>query len=197
MTSFTYTSNVPDGPNDPSEDQPIMEVNNNSAEDIWDVDHVGFNLNFGGTHNVVRLNQLSVAPTLQAASQSALFQRNVKGATELFYRYGNSTQNVYQVTDYGPTVAVNGESNMFGPVRVKWGQITPIMPATKIANGQQVNFINNFATAVYSVIITGETSSTDDKTINVTSGSVSLSGFTVITSGTSSFTKLYWVAIGS
>jgi len=43
MTSFTYTTGVPNPPNDPSNDVPLMQTNTNSILSIIAVDHVGFN----------------------------------------------------------------------------------------------------------------------------------------------------------
>jgi hypothetical protein len=50
MTDHTYTLNIPNSANNPSFDQPNMEVNNNSAAAIWLDDHYGFGDDNGGLH---------------------------------------------------------------------------------------------------------------------------------------------------
>jgi len=71
-TSFTYTENIPHFNHNPSDDQPIMEVNNNSNLLIWEVDHIGFNSTgsgfpgaSGGQHLQVTFNSKTTqsAPT--------------------------------------------------------------------------------------------------------------------------------------
>ncbi len=53
MTMFTYIRDIPATPNDPSVDQPKMQINNNSIDDILEVDHVSFETANGGTHKKV------------------------------------------------------------------------------------------------------------------------------------------------
>ncbi len=50
MTLFTYNNAVPDPNNDPSNDVTPMLSNAIKIAEIWDVDHVGFNVDEGGTH---------------------------------------------------------------------------------------------------------------------------------------------------
>lgn len=52
----TYNLDIPDGPNNPSNDQPKMKTNTNAIQTLVAVDHVGFNTNgllpngIGGQH---------------------------------------------------------------------------------------------------------------------------------------------------
>jgi hypothetical protein len=43
MTSFTFDTTVPSGPNNPSNDQPVMQSNNVSSLNILAVDHITYN----------------------------------------------------------------------------------------------------------------------------------------------------------
>lgn len=204
MSAFTFTSNVPDGPNDPSEDQPIMEVNNNSIEDIWDVDHVGFNLNQGGTHNVVRLNQQTVNPTL-IATQGVLFQKIVSGNTELFYKYGSAPQNTFQVTNNGAVAADIGVSSLLGPeaapLRIQWGFIGSLSATTS----GSVVFASPFSTNCYVVsptVFFNTTFPGDSRTVTTqrkTGVSPSTTGFNwrYVTTSSEADQGFYWIAIGS
>ena len=59
MTTFNYNRNIPNAPNNPSSDQPLMQINTNSIEDLLDVDHFSFGETNGGTHKQVQLiNQI-------------------------------------------------------------------------------------------------------------------------------------------
>ena len=42
MTTFSYYPNIPNAPDNPSYDQPLMQVNSQSINSIWSVDHVTF-----------------------------------------------------------------------------------------------------------------------------------------------------------
>ena len=66
MTNFTAVQDIPDAPNNPSSDQPNMKTNTNSMISIWDVDHIGFNVSNGGTHEQVSFYQ-NVAGALGTA----------------------------------------------------------------------------------------------------------------------------------
>ena len=48
--SISYNLNIPNGPDNPSTDQPNMKTNTNSISSFVAVDHVGFNSSSGGTH---------------------------------------------------------------------------------------------------------------------------------------------------
>jgi hypothetical protein len=51
MPNFVYNRDIPDAPNNPSDDQPDMKDNTNSTDDLIDEDHYSFNDNNGGLHN--------------------------------------------------------------------------------------------------------------------------------------------------
>lgn len=73
--SFSYTENIPHAPNNPSNDQPKMEVNNNSNFLIWDVDHIGFNANYGGTHQFVTMINTPnfISPAAPSGQSSVIY----------------------------------------------------------------------------------------------------------------------------
>lgn len=60
MSFQTYTTGIPDAPNNPSTDQPNMKVNNDSNSAIWLEDHYGFNDNLGGEHKQVTYSKLNI-----------------------------------------------------------------------------------------------------------------------------------------
>ncbi len=50
MTNVIYNRDIPDGPNNPSQDQPKMKTNTNSLDSLISIDHIGFGNNQGGYH---------------------------------------------------------------------------------------------------------------------------------------------------
>ena len=54
--NVTYNNAIPNAPNNPSVDQPKMQTNTDSIDQIIGVDHVSFNTNDGGWHKQVTFN---------------------------------------------------------------------------------------------------------------------------------------------
>jgi len=50
MTLIAFNQNIPNPPNNPSSDVPLMQSNTNSEFSIWAVDHFTFNNNNSGWH---------------------------------------------------------------------------------------------------------------------------------------------------
>lgn len=99
MSAISYNLNIPDGPNNPSDDQPLMKINTNAIDTILAVDHVSFNANNGGTHDQVTFSSENT-PAAQTDPQSVAFTAQAstltptKGSSsniaQLFYRNFNS-----------------------------------------------------------------------------------------------------------
>jgi hypothetical protein len=102
-----YNLNIPDGPNNPSDDQPLMKENTNSIQTLISVDHVGFNSSgnppngVGGHHLQVSFDGKNV-PGTQTDPQSVLYTNNIAAPgtyntasastiSELFYLNQNGT----------------------------------------------------------------------------------------------------------
>jgi hypothetical protein len=64
VNNFTYIRDIPDGPNNPSNDQPNMKTNNNSIESTIKMDHVGFNKDNSGYHTIIHQVRQTVDPAL-------------------------------------------------------------------------------------------------------------------------------------
>ena len=65
MGTFVYTTGIPAGSNNPSNDQPDMQTNTNSISSLIAIDHVGFNdaSAQGGWHTQVHFNTTSTQAT--------------------------------------------------------------------------------------------------------------------------------------
>lgn len=196
MPTFTYNNGIPSAPNNPSDDQPKMRTNTNSIDSIIDVDHYSFESSGSrdGHHKHVHL--YNEAPPALDGANAVFFSQSITsdGNTNAWPIWRNIAGNWPIMRDF-PIGLPTGQAWIPGGILLKWG-VFDAAPGT-IANGQAIGFISAFSTAVFTVLITGETASTNDKTINVTAGSLGLGGFTVITSGTSAFNKLYYLAIGN
>lgn len=96
MPNFDYNRDIPDGPNNPSADQPRMKTNTNSTDDIIDVDHYSFGENNGGLHRYVRM-PIGAFPTTQN-NQASLYTDS-DGETQIFGTSDNGAKE-YQLTRF-------------------------------------------------------------------------------------------------
>src|ERR1041385_3031271 len=125
--SFTYNRDIPDGPNNPSVDQPKMKTNTNSTDDLIAVDHVSFNLSSGGYHTVIH-------QTLQGSDPAAIpsinqmyskdYTPDTTGGTadtQLFSMTGDGI--ISQLSGYQTTDIRNGWQ-WIGGILLQWGCVT-------------------------------------------------------------------------
>jgi len=87
---LTYTLNIPDAPNNPSNDQPNMKTNTNSISDIIDVDHYTFDKTPSGKHRQVTLAGKNVAG-VQADPASTIYSDSGIANTVAELRYRNQS----------------------------------------------------------------------------------------------------------
>lgn len=93
MTNFNYTRNIPNPPNNPSQDVPNMQINTNSVDDLINVDHFSFLQSNGGSHRHVQLSEVAgAAPPagLIGLGFETLYSQVVSGSGELFFTRGAS-----------------------------------------------------------------------------------------------------------
>ena len=118
--SFSYNQNIPDGPNNPSADQPLMKINTNSIFNIIAVDHIGFNSTPGGYHNIIHFNDQGATTPPQVLGVGQLFTKTVGSDQELFYESGNAV--VTQLTGASPpSPGTNGYVYLSGGILLQWG----------------------------------------------------------------------------
>ncbi len=116
MPNFTYIRDIPDGPHNPSVDQPDMKINTNSIDDLITQDHYGFNaagLNFSGYHKQVHMPILAAIPAVTFANQGTLYTKTaistgVATESDLFYTPDAST------IEYQLTRTITAQSAKFG-----------------------------------------------------------------------------------
>lgn len=125
MTNFSYNTGVPNAPNNPSIDQPVMLNNTQSIDGILDVDLVGFNADDGGTHKQVTFSSNNVptlpTPTAGGNNIGILFTNTVGSGTvdQLFYYAGTAAQSSSQ---YVNSASTNGSTFLLGGIIMKWAR---------------------------------------------------------------------------
>lgn len=203
MPLFSYNNDIPDAPNNPSNDQPKMKVNTNSIDSIIDVDHYSFETNSDGWHKQVTLPQLGAAPTT-VVGQLALYSKAVNplGSTGLFMIRQGVAGTEVQLTSAkitAPVALTNGYTFLPGDILIQWGS-TAISAAgsftTVLFATSNVNFPNNCFNVVLTMI-NNQGASPSANSVFVKSGSVSTTGFQITNTSSSATQSAYWVAIGN
>jgi len=193
MPTFDYNLNIPNGPNNPSADQPLMQTNTNSIDSIIGVDHYTFESASGndGFHQKVTLPSASI-PT-SAAGQVVLFGGTLpSGTSAVFYSHDNSGTGPFNITNIDPVVSPNGYSSLIGNMLIQWGQVNN--PGTS----GNVVFPQAFLAAnpPFTIQLTLQRSSAGQiATVDNTSPPTNV-GFSYLTSSTGS-NVLYWLVIGT
>lgn len=95
MPTFSYNLNIPAGPNNPSNDQPLMQTNTNSINSIIGVDHFSFGTGKDGFHQQVTLPVGGIPSS--SINQGVLFTQNTTPGSALFATFDN-TGHSYQLT---------------------------------------------------------------------------------------------------
>lgn len=192
MPNFTYNRGIPDGPDNPSDDQPNMKINTDSVDDLIAQDHVSFNTNEGGKHKFTHLLTQGSNPAVSSI-EGVVFTKVVSSNTELFFRYGSAPQNTFQLTNDGAVAANNGRSSLIGPeanpIMIQWGRV--VNPGTS----GTVSFLA-FSNPPYIIQLTLQRSSAGQSATVDNATPPTSSGFNYLTSSGGS-NILYWLVIGN
>ncbi len=183
MPNLGYTLGIPDGPNNPSEDQPDMKINNDSNASIWNVDHFGFNNNNGGYHSDIHLVTQNDPVNFAGGVQLYAKLDATTNIPVLFSKAGNgAVVQMYLSNLTNPGYSwVSGFLIQFGTTTVA-GAVVFAIPFTTIVNVQ------------ITPIVVGATTSK----IIAYAASVTTTGFTISVNGTGVTTgyNFYWMAMG-
>lgn len=221
MPNFNYTRDIPDGPDNPSDDQPPMKENTNSTDSIIKEDHYGFNDNNGGLHKQTRMPILAAQPLGLPADGGTLYVKDAETTLgtnrgQLFFATDNvaAASNEFQITRAIPLYF-----STFGTIAPY--TVGPFPPATFTANSGwtflpgglilqygtyskigalggagAITFPFNFSSAVFNVTLTLQRSASGTNPHDVyLVGNPSTSGFIFASNSTGS-DILYWTAIG-
>lgn len=144
MPLFVYNRNIPDGPNNPSVDQPDMETNTNSTDDLIDVDHFSFNDANGGLHRQVNFVNES-SPTL--LGDSVIYSTTNSPLARAVPFIKNSVFDGPMISGLGFGLGPSGYTSLLGGVIIQWGFVNaPVPPFFTNATFGNVNFPVTFPT---------------------------------------------------
>lgn len=143
MTLNAFTIGIPDGPNNPSQDQPKMKINNDSIERIIREDHYGFNDNLGGYHNVIHQPEVlaNIAP-VAILGIGQTYVKTIAGDQELFYKSGGDVETQLTAGPGKVVAAVNFSA--LGAVIILGNTIN----VTSVVRNSIGNYTVNFTTAL-------------------------------------------------
>ncbi len=147
MTFQTYNLGVPNPPNRPSSDVPLMQTNTNAIPPLVNIDHFSFNNTLGGYHKQVHLVN-EAAPGIGTAS-GVLFANLAAGQSWPFWQNAlGSAQIISQI----PTLTTINNST---------GYVTSLPGGLKMTvgfntngkDGSTVEILSTFTT-IYSLTMT-------------------------------------------
>jgi len=103
MSFFDYNRDIPNAPNNPSNDQPLMQINTNSIDDLINIDHFSFENDDGGLHKQVRMPIISGgAKPSGIANEILLYPKTISSQSELFLaRDTNAFETQMTVAKFG------------------------------------------------------------------------------------------------
>lgn len=190
MTSISYNLGIPDGPHNPSADQPNMKVNNDNIDQFVAVDHIGFNSGMGetsGRHKQVTFDVNNVAAV--PPPKPTLFTNLVNSLPQLFFYSGDAAHSSTQYVS-----AANGSTFALGGIIIKWGNFGFSSGSGVQAVSFPVAFQNNF----FSLSLLPNTTTPAAGVGSVSFGGTgSLSSFTAYRSNTSGVVTFFYIAIGN
>lgn len=186
-----------------------IRTNFEVIQDIFNNNHVDFGVAGEGKHAFLQMPE-QIAPPTTAANEAGFYAQLANMRTALYFR-SESDGNEYQLTaaddanilrfgtnltyDAGPPALAGGWTFLAGNVVLQYGSVTNIN--VKGSNPTSVTFSKAFGSAPYSITITSEKSGNNPTTdsIHIKNGTVTASGFDIVTTDTSQRIG-YWMAIG-
>lgn len=187
MTFQTYNSNIPNPPNRPSSDVPLMQTNTNSISALILQDHFGFNDNAGGNHKQVHLKNTASPGGIGANADAVFFANSSSGQSFPFWQNGATTYRFF-----GPqSIVANGYSTIIAGVILQWGKVN-----SPGSGPSSVSFPLAFPNAVFTVQLTPRNDGSHSSFSYYLDGAPSQSSFTY-RGTTSSSNTLFWFAVGN
>jgi len=218
MVNYPYTENIPFSTNNPSVDQPFMQINTNSIKNLIGEDHVTFGDNNGGFHNQMRIPNQIVMPTGTISGSTTIYTKSFQGNSNIFSSNGTSA-NEYQLTRQTSNSTQFGlfgsETNYAAPATTLGGWT--FLPGNGGNVGAGVaalgalmfqygsgklngtstafTFPITFPTSLYSLVISSKTLPSGLSGGPFVSAE-STTGFSVVAPAGTSGITVYWMAIG-
>lgn len=221
MPSFGYNLNIPNGPDDPSDDQPLMQTNTNSINSIINVDHYTFGSSGSndGYHSIIHQPNQGIFPGNIATPITGMTQLYSLQYTPPVSSGGVSGIQLF-LTNSATSGAGGGTIQMTGTallsdgwgwsagILFQWGFVT--FPGGSTPFSGTVSFINrnltktiNFPNSCFSITTTLKTLSTSDNTNSntISINNLSSSGFNWLFNSSKGspatiYPGFYWMAVG-
>lgn len=173
MGTIPYNLDIPDGPNDPSVDEPKMKENTNSINQIIGKDHFSFGSSLvppgvgpDGWHKQSTYPRFSLVPAAGPPTlpfQGAVYTKDVGGGIiQLFYRRENNGPEIQLTTAGMLTNTPQAFVNFDGTVPIVAGNepqiirgsfnVTSVTRIAKNIGKYQINFTNPLPSANYVVV---------------------------------------------
>jgi len=209
MTFANYNLNLPNGPDNPSNDQPGMQVNTNSIANLIAIDHIGFNLNNGGYHTLLHMPSQGSFPANIPTQIAGMVQFDSLLYTPPTIPPGAAHAQLYATND-GGTVQMTGFQQStrgwcWAGMLVQWGTIALTSSSghkystVTFADAQGIPFTTCYnVQATLQVVSTGELSNSNSIMIqNVTPTGFTWVANTSSSGGVADLGGFYWMAIGN
>jgi len=104
MPNFTYITNLPAASHNPSFDQPNMQINTNSTDNLIAQDHISFNAANGGYHKTIHQQPLLADPAaIPGAGQ--FYPKTLDGQINPYYQSGTGAK--YNIVNKSGSGLVN------------------------------------------------------------------------------------------
>lgn len=156
MSSFPFTNTIPAANNSPSNDQPLMLINNQSTASLLAIDHIGFNAAFGGDHLQMHLPQFSISNTAVSsqANQGSVIYTGAGTAdnthAQCFYKIDNAQLNfllsgirAFALVDNTGAIVSNQSSNIASIVRNSAGVFRVVMTTNAVTSANYLVLISS------------------------------------------------------
>lgn len=208
MPTYNYINDIPDAPNNPSQDQPNMKINTNSIDSLINEDHYSFEQsNRDGFHRQMRIPEQAAIPAGLITSSGTLYTKAALSLTAATNRsqlfYTNSTSgNEYQLTrvdnaqfsKFGTNTAYVAD-HTGGWTFLPGGLILMYGERTTSSGAVTIEFPTPFLSGVFSVQAIARKGSSNTTQIGQIN-SVALDEFTVRMFDSSGTFSIFWTAIG-
>ncbi len=201
--TIPYNLNIPNGPDNPSADQPLMQTNTNSINQLIGVDHQSFSGTNAGWHTIIH-QAIQVSNPSPVSGVTQIFSKNYTPDSTV-----TTTGSQLFLTNSGGTIQLSGTQQTsegwawVGGILIQWGQVLSTSATGNLIFRDRVSgaipFPNNCfmvqATVSYGTL--PPTSSIAEVYIN--RSTISRIGFTWALNATvpSQFGGFYWFAVGN
>jgi hypothetical protein len=198
--NFTYTTGIPNPPNNPSTDAPNMQTNTNSINSLISIDHVGFNTNGSGIHKQVTLSN-QAAPGLGDGT-GVLYANLINANSWPVWQNAAGTTPLISILT---AASANGYCSLVGGVILQWGTVSfsggnDHETGTVSFATSNINFPSSCFVVIPQLQVASSSETVASNTIAIRSKSSTQFIWVFNSSSSSGSTRypgFYWIAIGN